>query len=68
MIEGAVNEPAAGQMLALELYLLAVAAFELEWHQHASSLLNRALEQGLDGEYQAKAERVLTICRLKLEG
>ncbi|MBI4507102.1 MAG: hypothetical protein HY691_16350 [Chloroflexi bacterium] len=53
---------------ALEHYLLAVVAFEIERWLEAWQFFGRALAGELAAPHRAKAERLRTICALQLEG
>lgn len=57
-----------GGVSAIEIYLLAVAASELEWKNEAIALADRTLGSDLPAQYRRKAERLRTICSLTLEG
>lgn len=47
---------------ALECYLLAVMAHELGWYHEALERVDQALDSGLQGAFQAKAERLRSMC------
>lgn len=68
MIVRAARDYEADDLGALDCYLLAVMAYELEWHREAIALIDLAIENGLRPPYVAKAEQYRRICSIKLEG
>ena len=56
-----------GRLNALEMYLLAVIAYELESHAEAVMLLDSAIAGRLADEYRSKAENLRHVCAVKAE-
>lgn len=67
LIGKTLGEEAGGASRPLDIYLLAIAAYELDLCSEALRLLDRALEFELADPFRSRADQLRLICLLRLE-